>query len=156
MGYIVLVSADTVDMDNCLSHYQLGGNYFHEPTSRCFDLVKLNHGGDVPIALEADAWPTAESYGLDKEEFFTNAYGCAESYPDGVAHLDSNWEAFPTDGSLPECFYNFPLVQGQTYGPVSSGGPYYTAYLWDITLNTAGAWENDVRVSDDPGHEMQW
>lgn len=60
--------------------------------------------GPVSVAIN--------SYHFNHAEFYTNAYECAENNPDGDGKISSGVATLPTDGSLPACFFNVPVVSG--------------------------------------------
>lgn len=89
------------------------------------------------MPLKVDDGPMSvamNDYGMDKDEFYSNAYGCAEAFPDGDGKISGDIADIPTDGSLPLCFFNVPLTEGW----IEEDGDGW-AYLRDVKLNSAHA-----------------
>ncbi|KAI9367076.1 hypothetical protein BJX61DRAFT_547845 [Aspergillus egyptiacus] len=136
MGYIVTVATNKGNRADCEA-MNMWSTYFHEPTSRCFNVMRYNPGGWGVMPLEIDDGPMSvamNDYGVDKDEFYNNAYGCAEAFPDGGGKVEIDIKTLPLDGTLPTCFFNVPLVEGW----IEPNG-YGWAWLKDIGLNSAHA-----------------
>ncbi|KAL4912921.1 hypothetical protein BDW62DRAFT_206072 [Aspergillus aurantiobrunneus] len=136
MGYIVTVATNQGSREDCEA-MNMWSTYFHEPTSRCFNVMKYNEGGWGTMPLKMDDGPMSvamNDYGVDKDEFYNNAYACAEAFPDGGGKVSSDYSTIPKDGSLPTCFFNVPLVEGWIK-PAGTGW----AWLKDTGLNSAHA-----------------
>jgi hypothetical protein len=54
------------------------------------------------------------SYKLNAEDFYTTAYDCKRSFPDGDGDIDVG--ALPYDGTIPKCFYNINVRKGEWIG----------------------------------------
>ena len=94
------------------------------------------HSPDWPLGIDDGPMSVGmNDYGLDMDEFFSNAYDCALANPEGGGKVSPDISLLPKDGRLPQCFYNVPLVQGWTH---PNGN---VAYLWDLSMDTAGLWE---------------
>jgi hypothetical protein len=48
----------------------------------------------------------------DLATVYTNAIECAKAYGDSSASVPENVGDLPTDGSFPECFFNYPVFYG--------------------------------------------
>ncbi|KAI9802789.1 MAG: hypothetical protein M1833_001388 [Piccolia ochrophora] len=62
---------------------------------------------DKEIMLKLD--DPAAGYNIDVTGFYRNADACQTAHPDFDGTLASN--NLPTDGSLPECFFNIPVIK---------------------------------------------
>ncbi|KAK2765526.1 hypothetical protein FQN54_008380 [Arachnomyces sp. PD_36] len=138
MGYVVVVHTNKHSIDECQDLMPMWSTYFQEVTGRCYTVMKAapEHSPDWPLGIDDGPMSVGiNDYGLDFDEFYTNAYDCAAANPEGGAKLSSDASLLPKDGSIPGCFYNVPVVEGETY---ANGN---VAYLWNVGLNTAGLWE---------------
>ncbi|KAL4804993.1 hypothetical protein BDV18DRAFT_161393 [Aspergillus unguis] len=136
MGYIVTVATNKGNRADCEA-MNMWSTYFHEPTSRCYNVMRYNPGGWGVMPLEIGDGPMSvamNDYGVDKDEFYNNAYGCAEAFPDGGGKVQMDANEITLDGSLPTCFFSVPLVEGWIE-PDGRGW----AWLKDTGLNSAHA-----------------
>ncbi|CAJ2505907.1 Uu.00g000370.m01.CDS01 [Anthostomella pinea] len=58
-----------------------------------------------------DAMKNATYGGFDIKELHQNAIKCARAHPDGKGSVNAS--TLPLNGSVPECFYNFPVFMGR-------------------------------------------
>ena len=82
-----------------------------------------------------------DKYGLNLQEFYINAYECATQ---GDGQVSSSYGDWPTDGSVPQCFFNMGVVEGVL--SLDSTGQ---VEILDPVVMTAGA--DDSVVEIEPG-----
>lgn len=89
-------------------------------------------------------------YGIDKNEFYSNVYGCAEDSPDEVGKVSGFMADIPKDGTLPSCFFGVPLVEGR----VEMNDQGDAAFIYEMEKNTVGMdgddGDNEWTDPDDP------
>jgi hypothetical protein len=89
----------------------------------------------LPIAADTVLkMDTTSDYKIRMTPFYLNADACQRDHPnfDGAIQSDN----LPTDGSLPSCFFNLPVIKGN-YSPcdILGRGPDPPAVL-NINTNT--------------------
>jgi hypothetical protein len=108
-NYFFYYNTAITSSDDCAGN---GAGSFWVQDSMCFDLMRFINDGNTISENTSDDLISAmmDNWGYDFGFAYSQAWDCATAHPDGTGAPDPG--AIPTDGSLPECWYNIPVVQG--------------------------------------------
>ncbi|KAF3905618.1 hypothetical protein ABW21_db0201272 [Orbilia brochopaga] len=108
-GYFVSIDPEITNSDGCTP---TGSRFMN---GKCYKIVRTTSGLQVIEDIPRDTALKLDNayYSLNLEEFYNNAEACQNANPGSEGQ--AQFLGLPTDGTLPQCFFNMRVVVGSPF-----------------------------------------